>query len=120
MSGEKTQCWDKATKRYTEVERPYIMGAYNEFMEGVDLLDSFAAKYNFPLKSHHWYIYVIWRTIILAVVNNWLLYKWDCNALNFTKKEILIRRQFQAQLTYSLILVSTTPIKQKRGWPSSK
>ncbi|KTF86642.1 hypothetical protein cypCar_00032226 [Cyprinus carpio] len=82
-------------------------------MGGVDLLDSFAAKYKFPMKSHHWYIYIFWHTIILAVINTWLLYKRNCKALEMTKKEILNRRQFQAQLATSLILVNThntTPI----------
>ncbi|GAA6098978.1 piggyBac transposable element-derived protein 3-like [Tachysurus ichikawai] len=58
----------------------------------MDLLDTFAAKYKFPKKSHHWYIYIFWHTIILAVINTWLLYKRDCGALMMTKKEILKRR----------------------------
>lgn len=98
---------------------PCIVGAYNKFMGGVDLLDSFAAKYKCPLKSHRWYIYIFWHTIILAVVNAWLLYKPDCKALNVSKKETLNRRQFQALLESSLILVGTTPIKRKRGRPTS-
>ncbi|KTG06625.1 hypothetical protein cypCar_00042679 [Cyprinus carpio] len=35
------------------VKWPYIVGTYNKHMGGVDLLDSFAAKYKFPMKSHH-------------------------------------------------------------------
>ncbi|KAF3851262.1 hypothetical protein F7725_013034, partial [Dissostichus mawsoni] len=58
-----------------------------------------------PMKSRRWYVYVFWHTIILAVINAWLL----CN-----------RRQFQADLASSLILVNTTPLKTpKRGRPSS-
>ncbi|KAG7256560.1 hypothetical protein CRUP_027871, partial [Coryphaenoides rupestris] len=45
------QRWDKANNTYSEVERPYIVGTYNKYMGGVDLLDSFTAKYKFPLKS---------------------------------------------------------------------
>ncbi|KAL0151442.1 hypothetical protein M9458_053228 [Cirrhinus mrigala] len=71
---QKIQCWDKATKTIIDVERPYIVGTYNKHMGGVDLLDSFAAKYKFPMKSHRWYIYIFWHTIILAVINSWLLY----------------------------------------------
>ncbi|KAM8915388.1 piggyBac transposable element-derived protein 1-like [Spinachia spinachia] len=67
------QCWDKANRTYIEVERPYIVGAYNKYMGGVDLLDSFTAKYKFPIKSRRWYMYIFWHTIILAVVNAWLL-----------------------------------------------
>ncbi|KAF5889019.1 piggyBac transposable element-derived protein 3-like, partial [Clarias magur] len=105
--------WDKATKTIY-VERPYIVGTYNKHMGGgVDLLDSFAAKYKFPMKSHRWYIYIFWHTIILAVINDWLLYKRDCKALKMTKIEILNRRQFQAQLASSLILVNTQHITQE-------
>ncbi|KAL0146817.1 hypothetical protein M9458_057756 [Cirrhinus mrigala] len=104
---QKIQRWDKATKTIIDVERPYIVGTYNKHMGGVDLLDSFAAKYKFPMKSHRWYIYIFWHTIILAVINGWLLYKQDCKALKMTKKEILNRRRFQAQLASSLILVNT-------------
>ncbi|XP_067454541.1 piggyBac transposable element-derived protein 3-like [Thunnus thynnus] len=116
---QKIQCWDKVTKTYTEVERPYIVGTYNKYMGGVDLLDSFAAKHKFPMKSYHWYIYIFWHTIILAVINAWLLHKWDCKALKISKKEMLNRRQFQAQLASSLILVNTTLNTPKKGRPSS-
>ncbi|GAA6100071.1 piggyBac transposable element-derived protein 3-like [Tachysurus ichikawai] len=56
------------------------------------------------MKSHCWYIYIFWYTIILAVIYAWLLYKRDCKSLKMSKKEILNRRQFQAQLATPLIL----------------
>ncbi|KAF3852044.1 hypothetical protein F7725_005399 [Dissostichus mawsoni] len=104
------QRWDKANKTYVEVERPSIVATYNKYMGGVDLLDSFTAKYKFPMKSRRWYVYIFWHTIILAVINAWLLYKRECKALKMPKQEILNRRQFQADLASSLIL---------RGRPSS-
>ncbi|KAF3850316.1 hypothetical protein F7725_020035 [Dissostichus mawsoni] len=92
--------WDKANKTYVEVERPYIVGTYNN--------------------SRRWYVYIFWHTIILAVINAWLLYKREGKALKMPKQEILTRRQFQADLASSLILVNTTPLKTpKRGRPSS-
>ncbi|XP_033973808.1 piggyBac transposable element-derived protein 3-like [Trematomus bernacchii] len=117
---QRIQRWDKANKTYVEVERPYIVVTYNKYMGGVDLLDSFTAKYKFPMKSRRWYVYIFWHTIILAVINAWLLYKRDCRALKMPMQEILSRRQFQADLASSLILVNTTPLKTpKRGRPSS-
>ncbi|KAL7870991.1 hypothetical protein SRHO_G00084880 [Serrasalmus rhombeus] len=91
---------------------------YNKHMGDVDLLDSFAAKYKFPMKSRWWYIYIFWHTITLSVINAWPLYKRDCKACNIPKKEILNRRGFQAQLASSLILVNSIPPKPKRGRPS--
>lgn len=116
---EKIQRWDKTAKRFVEVERPYIVAAYNKFMGGVDLLDSFAAKYKFPMKSYRWYLYIFWHTIILAVINAWLLYKRDCKALDIPKKQMLNRRMFQAQLASSLILIGTAGSVSKRGRPSA-
>ncbi|KAF0039045.1 hypothetical protein F2P81_009529 [Scophthalmus maximus] len=73
-----------------------------------------SVKYKFPMTLLRWYIFIFWRTIILAVVYIWLLYKWDCKALNIPRKEILNWRLFQAQLTSSLILVNTTVNTPKR------
>ncbi|KAK7171142.1 hypothetical protein R3I94_001150 [Phoxinus phoxinus] len=97
---------------------PETTSTYNKYMGGVDLLDSFTAKYKFPIKSRRWYMYIFWHTIILAVVNAWLLYKRDCKALKMSNKETMNRRQFQAQLASSLILVNTTHQTPKRGRPS--
>ena len=68
-----------------------------------DLLDPFTAKYKYRLKSRRWYMHIFWHTITLAVVNAWLIYKRDCQALKENK--ILNLRRFQAQLASSLILV---------------
>ncbi|KAJ4947690.1 hypothetical protein JOQ06_009723, partial [Pogonophryne albipinna] len=87
------QCWDKANKTYVEVERPSIVATYNKYTGGMDLLDSFTAKYKFPMKSRRWYVYIFWHTIILAVINAWLLDKRECKALKMAKQEILNRRQ---------------------------
>ncbi|KAF3834175.1 hypothetical protein F7725_025379 [Dissostichus mawsoni] len=104
---QRIQRWDKANKTYVEVERPYIVGTYNKYMGGVYLFDSFTAKYKFPMKSRQWYVYIFWHTIMLAVINAWLLYKRECKAPKMPKQEILNRRQFQADLASSLILRTT-------------
>ncbi|XP_062297798.1 piggyBac transposable element-derived protein 3-like [Scomber scombrus] len=79
----------------------------------------YADKYKFPIKSRRWYMYIFWHTITLAVVNAWLLYKRDCKALEMSSKETMNRRQFQAQLASSLILVNATLQTPKRGRSSS-
>ncbi|CAM4417794.1 unnamed protein product [Leuciscus chuanchicus] len=57
---QKIQRWNKATKSYIEVERPYIVSAYSKYL----------AKYKFPMIMRRWYIYIFWHTIILAVINS--------------------------------------------------
>lgn len=72
---QEIQHWDKAAKTYIDVRKASIVGIYNKYMGGVDLLDSFTAKHKYALKSWWWYMYIFWHTITLAVVNAWLLYK---------------------------------------------
>ncbi|XP_059184818.1 piggyBac transposable element-derived protein 3-like [Centropristis striata] len=55
---QEIQRWDKVTKTYIDVGRPYIVGVYNKYMGGVDLLDSFTAKYKYALKCRRWYMYI--------------------------------------------------------------
>ncbi|XP_055005274.1 piggyBac transposable element-derived protein 3-like [Boleophthalmus pectinirostris] len=111
---DKVARWNKSTKSFTEVRRPSIVKTYNKFMGGIDLLDSFTAKYKFHMRSKRWYMYIFWHTIIIAVVNAWLQYKRDCRTLQIPVKEVLNRRRFQAQLSASLIQTHTI----KRGRPS--
>lgn len=67
---EKIQCWNKANKAYVEDENPYIVSIYNKFMGGVNMLDSFAAKYKFsieiPLLLHLYLLHTIIVTLIIA------------------------------------------------------
>lgn len=72
---QEIQHWDKAAKTYIDVRMASIVGIYNKYMGGVDLLESFTAKHKYALKSWRWYMYIFWHTITLAVVNAWLLYK---------------------------------------------
>ena len=109
---DKVSRWDKATKSSTEVSRPSIVKTYNKFTGGIDLLDSFTAKYKFHVKSMRWYQYKFWHTITLGVVNAWLQYKHDCRTLQIPEKEIMNRRHFQAQLATSLIQTNT--LKRRR------
>jgi hypothetical protein len=50
--------WDKSRKVFQQVPMPAIVGAYNKKMGGIDLLDSFLARYRFDMKSRRWYIYL--------------------------------------------------------------
>ncbi|KAJ8342784.1 hypothetical protein SKAU_G00327120 [Synaphobranchus kaupii] len=99
---DKITRWDKSAKHYVEVSRPSIVKTYNRFMGGIDMLDSFTAKYKFHIRSMRWYLTIFWHTIILGVVNAWLQYKRDCKTLQIPEKEVMNRRHFQAQLSQLL------------------
>lgn len=108
------QRWDKRTKSKVTIDRPFVVKTYNKHMGGIDLLDSFCAMYNPRMRTRRWYINIFWHTIILGVINAWLLYRRDCKALNIIPKNILNRRKFQAQLATSIVEINTVP-KRRRG-----
>ncbi|KAL3978619.1 hypothetical protein ACER0C_019681 [Sarotherodon galilaeus] len=103
--------WSKSDKAFVEVKRPHIVKEYNTFMGGIDLLDACIARYKYHMKSRRWYLYLFWQTIMLGVVNAWLIYRRDCKLLGVQKP--LKQRTFQAEVARSLILW-----KSHRGRPS--
>lgn len=113
----KVQRWDKVSKSFIEINRPFIVEQYNRSMGGVDLLDAFVAQYRFQLRSRRWYMYLFWHSITVALINAWLLYRRDCCLLGIPAKEIISRRQFQATVGSSVILVNAE-CGRKRGRPS--
>ena len=66
---DKTKRWDKAKNEFIEIDRPFIVTEYNTYMGGIDLLDSFVARYKFGMRSRGWYIILFWHTVTQAVVN---------------------------------------------------
>ena len=112
---QQSRRWDKKTKQYIYIDRPEIVHEYNHFMGGIDLLDSLLAKYRYKMKSRRWYLYLFWHTLVIGLVNAWLVYRRDCSLLSMQKREILNRRRFQAQVADALILVN---VSRKRGRPS--
>ncbi|KAE8296822.1 hypothetical protein D5F01_LYC05588 [Larimichthys crocea] len=108
---DNAQRWSKADKAFVEVSRPHIVKQYNTFMGGVDLLDACIARCKYHMRSRRWYIYLFWHTIMLGLVNAWLIYRRDCKLLGV--QNTLKQRRFQAEVATSLILWQA-----QRGRPS--
>ncbi|XP_036412767.1 piggyBac transposable element-derived protein 3-like [Colossoma macropomum] len=108
---DKVRRWSKSGKAFVEVNRPHIVNEYNTFMGGIDLLDACVARYKYHMRSRRWYLYLFWQTIMLGLVNAWLIYRRDCRLLGIQKP--LKQRSFQAEVATSLILVQS-----QRGRPS--
>ncbi|KAG1674650.1 PiggyBac transposable element-derived protein 3 [Nymphon striatum] len=106
--------WDKSKRKFVSVQRPNIVKLYNAYMGGVDLLDGYTSLYKFPMKSRRWYLYLYWHTIMIAVVNAWLLYRRDCKFLGVPTKEIMNNRTFQASIAATLVQLNT---QRTRGRP---
>ncbi|CAK6981921.1 PREDICTED: piggyBac transposable element-derived protein 2-like, partial [Scomber scombrus] len=75
---DKARRWSKSEKIFVEVNRPHVVKEYNTFMGGIDLLDACVARCKYHMRSRRWYLYLFWQTIMLGLVNAWLVYRRDC------------------------------------------
>ena len=92
--------YDRKQKKHITVERPFVIGVYNESMGGVDLLNMMCSLYKYQFKSKRWYWYIFYHTLTIALVNAWFVYKRDCEELRV--KKILPLRKFQAHVATAL------------------
>ncbi|XP_067945032.1 piggyBac transposable element-derived protein 2-like [Watersipora subatra] len=104
--------WDKKAKKRIDVSMPAIVADYNNHMGGIDILDSFLAKYRFRIRSRRWYIYLFCHFLSVALVNSWLMYKRECRLLQLPDKKMLLQRKFQAIVAECLVSVDSD---KKRG-----
>ena len=109
---DKVRRWDKASKLYTEVERPAIIEEY-KFMGGLDLLDSLTSLCKQKINSMRWYMYIFWHTLMIAAVYSWIWYRRHCTLLNEGKTMSLY--SFICNIASGLI-----EVKAKVGRPLGK
>lgn len=108
--------WNKKKEDHAVLPMPAIIDDYNKHMGGIDLLDSFLAKYRFKMKSRRWYIYLFWHFLMVALVNAWNVYRREYKLLGLPPKEMMKRRRFQACVASALVKVNA---KGSRGRPSA-
>ncbi|CAI6352915.1 unnamed protein product [Macrosiphum euphorbiae] len=65
----------KSENRHKIITCPNVVGVYNSYMGGVDLIDSMLGYYRIPLSSKKYYMKIFYHLIDLCVVNAWLLYR---------------------------------------------
>ena len=87
--------WYKKQETHVQIPMPAIVHEYNKFMGGVYLLDMMTAMYKYRLKSRRWYMYVFWHTVMIALVNAWLLWRRHHNQIDQPMSKLALRR-FQA------------------------
>ncbi|XP_049772359.1 piggyBac transposable element-derived protein 2-like [Schistocerca cancellata] len=110
--------WDRTKKEKINVECPSIVHYYNQFMGGVDPLDSLIALYRIKIRSKKWYLRIVFHLLDLTVVNAWLLYRRDCTECNVRKLDQLSLLDFKATVAACLCKQNKDGQK-KRGSPSS-
>lgn len=109
--------FDKKAKRKIEINCPDIVKQYNQSMGGVDKADFLISLYRTPVKSKKYYMKLIFHMLDMLMVNSWLLYKRDVNALKLKRKEILSLSEFKMKAAFALMKEGKVP---KRGRPSNE
>ena len=74
--------WNSKQKKKVQVQCPSAITMYNQFMGGVDLLDSLLALYRIPVQSKKWYHRLMWHFFDLSLVQSWLMYRREATANN--------------------------------------
>lgn len=67
--------WSKSAKEHIDVDRPYTIQLYNNFIGGVDKIDFLISLYNIHAKTSKWPVGVIFHFLHLALVISWLEYR---------------------------------------------
>lgn len=67
--------FSKKDKKYIQIESPKAVGVYNNYMGGVDLLDSLLGLYRIQLRTKKWYKKIFFHMVDMCVVNSWILWR---------------------------------------------
>ena len=67
--------YSRAEKKSVRVQQPLLINSYNKRMGGVDLHDSFVAKYRIRVKGKKWWWPLFLNAIDATLVNAWRLYR---------------------------------------------
>ncbi|KAF9417156.1 hypothetical protein HW555_005667 [Spodoptera exigua] len=110
-SGTIVKRWDKKQRGYIDVAAPKIIQQYNQHMGGVDILDQQMEYYRTFIKTKKWPLKVIIHFLDLALVNSWRLYKNDCVANGYPRKDILTLLDFRFSVADTL---TNFPEKDRR------
>ncbi|XP_049809183.1 piggyBac transposable element-derived protein 3-like [Schistocerca nitens] len=62
-------------KEHKMVPCPHSVMIYNDYIGGVDLLDSMLGYYRIQIRSKKWYLNIFFHLVDLACVNSWLLWR---------------------------------------------
>ena len=112
-----SQRFDRKANRHVQIDCPSIVRTNNQFLGGIDLLDSLLALYRIPVRSKKWYHRLIFHFIDLLLVQSWLLYRRGADANGVVGKNQLHLLQFKIEVADSLFLENKKKVA-KRGRPS--
>jgi hypothetical protein len=86
-------------------------------MGGIDLLNMCSNLYKYHMRSCRWYIYLWWHSIVMTLVNAWMLYRRYHKEIGTDSKQILPLRKFQSACAQALTTAGRGKARA-RGRPS--
>ena len=107
--------WDKTSKSKIDVSCPNAVKTYNQFMGGVDLLDSLIGLYRIKLRSKKYYHRIFFHFLDMTIVTCWLLYRRDCTTLGLPPKNQLTLLEFKHSIANTLHREGKPSDKKKRS-----
>lgn len=110
--------WDKIRQSKIDVPCPSMVLLYNNFMGGVDLLESLIALYRISLHSKKYYHRLFFYFLDLTVVTSWLLYRRDCESYGVPKKRQHNLFEFKNLIAEALCKEGKGMFTQRREGPS--
>ena len=67
--------FSRSEKKSISVPQPNMIAAYNRYMGGVDLLDSFVAQYRIAVKGKKWWWPIFVNYVDVALCNAWRMHR---------------------------------------------
>lgn len=72
---------------------PASIAEYTQHMGGVDLFDQKASYYSIQLRSHRWYMKILFHFIEIAIINSYIIYQNVCKLANKSFMNHLLYRK---------------------------
>ena len=98
-------------KKHIYANQPNIVKVCNEYMGGIDKVDMMRSFYKDSMKFHRWYIHIWTHTLVIALVNAWLLYRRKLKILSPNAKFMPLKR-FQAEARLPRALLQLKGVRQ--------
>ncbi|XP_037576721.1 piggyBac transposable element-derived protein 3 [Dermacentor silvarum] len=110
-----TRRYNRKERKVIDVTRPYSVEVYNKHMGGVDLMDSLIARYRNDVRNKRGYLRMFFHLLNAAVVNAWIVWRWDKGAEHY-----MDQLEFRSRVAKALIFRGEAAQSSKRrGRPSN-
>ena len=101
--------WNKAEKKYIELDKPNTIDIYNKFMGGVNRADQIISFYQNKLRGRKWYKRIVFHFVDVCVTNAWVLSQ-------NTNNDWPHLFNFKLNIALCFIKVAATPDNMRRSY----